>query len=60
MNIHAPKSAKIRFPAWEFRGKPFKRCGKVWIKVKSKIFYLSWYYSFDDDEIYDTIREKWD
>lgn len=58
MNIHAPKNALTKFPAWEFRGKPFKRCGKTWIRAKNTIFYYTWYYSFDDDEIYDTAREK--
>ncbi len=52
MNVHAPKNALTKFPAWDFRGKPFKRNKKTWLKAKSRIFYASWFYCFDDDEIY--------
>lgn len=55
MNIYAPKTNK--FPCWEFRGRPFKRYGKTWIRAKHKIFYRTWYYSFDDNEIYDRVYE---
>jgi hypothetical protein len=53
MNIHSPKSAKTKFPDWEFRGVPFKRNGKTWIRVKSRTWYHTWYYCFEDDEIHD-------
>ena len=53
MNIHSPKSAKWKFPDWEFRGVPFKRNGKTWIRAKSKTWNHVWFYCFEDDEIHD-------
>jgi hypothetical protein len=53
MNVHSPKSAKMKFPDWEFRGMPFKRNGKTWIRAKSRTWYHVWYYCFEDDEIHD-------
>lgn len=53
MNVHSPKSAKIKFPDWEFRGVPFKRNGKTWIRAKNRTFYATWFYCFEEDEIHD-------
>lgn len=53
MNVYAPKNALTKFPAWDFRGRKFKRNGKTWIKAKSRVFNSSWFYCFEDDEIYD-------
>lgn len=59
MNIHAPPNARTKFPAWEFRGKPFYREGKMWMKAKSRVFYgITWYYCFDTDEIHDSVNNK--
>jgi len=56
MNIHVTEEMRRKFPAWEFRGKPFyDKNGKRWIRAKSKIFYKTWYYSFEEDNIYDSI-----
>jgi hypothetical protein len=56
MNIHATEEMRNKFPAWEFRGHPFyDKNGKKWIRAKSKIFYSTWYYSFDKDNIYDSV-----
>lgn len=58
VNIHSPKSSQTKFSSWEFRGKPFKCNGKMWMKAKNKIFHYTWYYSFDEDEIYDSIDDS--
>ena len=55
MNIHAPPNALTKFPSWDFRGVPFMRNGKKWIRAKSRLFYYTWYYCFDDDEIHCSI-----
>lgn len=54
MNVHVTDDIRKKFPAWEFRGHPFyDKNGKRWIRAKSKIFYSTWYYSFEKDNIYD-------
>lgn len=57
MNIYVPNRVKEKFTDWEFRGKPFQRYGKMWLRAKSKTVYLTWYYSFDEDEIFDRVYE---
>lgn len=56
MNVHVSNDIKKQFPGWEFRGKPyFDKNGKKWIKAKSNIFNKTWYYSFTENNIYDTM-----
>lgn len=57
MNVFAPKNAK-EFPNWEFRGKPFVKFNKTWIRAKSKTYYYTWYYCFEENIIYDDIYEQ--
>jgi hypothetical protein len=58
VNIYTPNSAKDKFPDWDFRGKPFLRKGRKWIRAKSRTFYYTWYYCFDTDSIYDGIYSQ--
>jgi hypothetical protein len=53
MNVHSPKNAKTKFTDWDFRGRPFKRNGKTWIRAKSRTYYYVWYYCWETDEIHD-------
>jgi hypothetical protein len=55
MNIHISQEIRSRFPAWEFRGKPFSKNGLTWMRAKSKIFYITWYYCFEWDQIVDLV-----
>lgn len=52
MNVHVPQEVRERFPDWDFRGKRFKRFGRTWIRAKSRTFYATWYYCFEEDEIF--------
>jgi len=58
MNIHVPKSHNTKFHDWDFRGKPFDRKGRRWLRAKSRTFYYTWFYCFDTDAIYDQVYSK--
>jgi hypothetical protein len=58
MNSHAPENAKIKHVSWEFRGVPFIRNGKKYLKARHRTLNMEWYYSFEDDEIYEFVINK--
>lgn len=49
MNVYIPFELKDKYPQYEFKGKPFKKRNKTYIKAFSKFFNRNHYYCFEDD-----------
>lgn len=50
MNKYITKELKIRWPQYEFVGRPFKtKSGKTYMRAYSKFFNCNHFYCFEDD-----------
>jgi hypothetical protein len=49
--MYAPSNAKTKHISWEFRGKPFQKNGKLYIRAKHRTLNVVWWYSFELDEV---------